>query len=164
MLFGYFYSDLIWLLILEVCYAYYPLRFFHAYYRPNPNLCYLPICIPISCDYWIYDCVTHTTSFDFPPKIIGHACAWICRGPRLQSSRTVDIYLFGPWGLSLRLFLCAIIKDRNSLCASEKPSNYRCEKTKMPLSSNMLLIFFERLNDFKWKNSKLESCRSRRDL
>ena len=85
--------------------------------------------------------------------------------------------------------LCAIIKDRNPLCAPGKIQrssapllqlfrvlhatsvssgsnavNCRCEKTKMPLSSNMLLIFFEHLNDFKWKNSKLESCRSRRDL
>ena len=29
------------------------------------------------------------------------------------------------------------------------PSNCRCEKTKIPLSLNMLLIFFEHLNDFK---------------
>ena len=44
------------------------------------------------------------------------------------------------------------------------PSNCRCEKTKIPLNLNMSLIFFEHLNGFKWKNSKLESCRSRRDL
>ena len=44
------------------------------------------------------------------------------------------------------------------------PSNCRCEKTKMPLSVNISLIFFEHLNDFKWKNSKLESCRSCWDL
>ena len=42
--------------------------------------------------------------------------------------------------------------------------NCRCEKSKIPLSLNISLIFFEHLNDFKWKNSKLESCRSRRDL
>jgi hypothetical protein len=27
----------------------------------------------------------------------------------------------------------------------------------------MLLMFFEHHNDFKWKNSKLKSCRPRRD-
>jgi hypothetical protein len=84
MLFGYFYSDLIWLLILEVCYAYYPLRFFHTYYLPNTNLCYLPICIPIACGYWIYRFVTRTTASIFSPKIIDHACVWICRNPHLN--------------------------------------------------------------------------------
>jgi len=43
-------------------------------------------------------------------------------------------------------------------------SNYRGEKSKIPLGLNMPLIFFEHLSDFKWKNSKLESCTSRWDL
>ena len=32
-------------------------------YLPNPNLCCLAICIPISSYYWIYKCVTRTTTF-----------------------------------------------------------------------------------------------------
>ena len=37
-------------------------------------------------------------------------------------------------------------------------------KVENTLKSKYVINFFEHLNDFKWKNSKLESCRSRRDL
>ena len=87
----------------------------------------------------------------------------MCKVSRIELGNNI-------WGNSL----CAIKKDRNALCASGKvqrssapllqlfrvlhatsvslaltPSNCRCEKTKMPLSVNMSLIFFEYLNDFK---------------
>jgi hypothetical protein len=42
--------------------------------------------------------------------------------------------------------------------------NRRCEKTKIPLGLNMPLIFFSILTTLNEKNSKLESCRSCRDL
>ena len=85
--------------------------------------------------------------------------------------------------------LCAIIKDRNPLCASGKIQRSSApllqlfrvlHATSVSSGSNAIKLqvwkdenalkfkyvinFFEHLNDFKWKNSKLESCRSCRDL
>ena len=84
---------------------------------------------------------------------------------------------------------CAIIKDYNALRVSGKVQRSSASllqlfrvlhatsvslgsnvvklqvwKDKNILKSKYVINFFEHLNDFKWKNSKLESCRSRRDL
>ena len=85
--------------------------------------------------------------------------------------------------------LCALIKDRNPLCvpgkiqrssapllqlfrvlhATSVSSGSNAVKLQVWKDENALkfkyvINFFEHLNDFKWKNSKLESCRFRRDL
>ena len=89
------------------------------------------------------------------------------------------------WGNSL----CAIKKDSNALWAPGKiqrsslsllqlfcalhatavslDSNavkLQVWKVKNTLKCKYVINFFEHLNDFKWKNSKLENYRSRRDL
>ena len=51
----------------------------------------------------------------------------------------------------------------SSVCAL-RPSNYRCEKSKIPLTLNMSLIFLSILTTSNEKAQKLESCRSRRDI
>ena len=107
---------------------------------------------------------------------------WDC----IKSSQTLALtppYQF--W----RNFWWAIKNDRNALCAPEKVQRFSTPlfqlfcalhatavslgsnavklqvwKVKNTLMSKYVINLFEHLNDFKWKNSKLESCRSRRDL
>ena len=107
-----------------------------------------------------------------------------------QGSNNIYVWNIGMFQTKIWDFsLCAIIKDLNPLCAPEKIQRSSAPllqlfrvlhatsvssgsnavklhvwKDENALKFKYVINFFEHLNDFKWKNSKLESCRSRRDL